>query len=248
MPVHDWTKVKAGIFHDFHHAWTEELKRALNGGILPRNYYALAEQYAGGFGPDVLTLQGTGNGDRGEEGMPPPSANGGILVAPPRARLFGETEMEFYLRKQKVVAVRHISDDRVIAVIEVVSPGNTSSRKAVRDFVDKAAEFLKKGVHLLIVDLHPATRNNPFGIHAAIWETISGEEPKAPLEKPLVLAAYERHLTTRAYVETVAVGDSLPSMPLFLEPGAHVEVPLEKTYESAFAAVPQRWRTVLAPC
>ncbi len=50
MPTHDWTKVEAGIFHDFHHAWIEEIKRALNGGLLPVVYYALAEQHAAGFG------------------------------------------------------------------------------------------------------------------------------------------------------------------------------------------------------
>ena len=30
MPIHDWTRVPAGIFHDFHHGWIEEAKRALN--------------------------------------------------------------------------------------------------------------------------------------------------------------------------------------------------------------------------
>ena len=24
MPIHDWSKVDAGIFHHFHHAWIEE--------------------------------------------------------------------------------------------------------------------------------------------------------------------------------------------------------------------------------
>jgi hypothetical protein len=61
----------------------------------------------------------------------------------------------------------------------------------------------------------------------------------------LTLVAYESSVTVRAYVEPVAVGDDLPDMPLFLEPGAHVPVPLEATYRSAFAAVPRRWRTVL---
>ena len=63
MPIHDWTRVEAGIFHDFHHAWIEEVKRALNAGVLPDDYYALAEQHAAGFGPDVLTLQGGDGGD-----------------------------------------------------------------------------------------------------------------------------------------------------------------------------------------
>jgi len=53
MPVHDWTRVNAGIFHHFHQCWIDELQRALNRGLLPESYYALAEQYAGGFGPDV---------------------------------------------------------------------------------------------------------------------------------------------------------------------------------------------------
>src|SRR5271168_316512 len=62
MPIHDWTRVDAGIFHDFHHAWIEEIKRALNRGLLPPDHYALAEQIAGGLGPDVLTLQRPLNG------------------------------------------------------------------------------------------------------------------------------------------------------------------------------------------
>src|SRR5437764_13416103 len=61
MPVHDWTRVSAGTFHDFHVAWIAELRRTLNGGLLPRGYYALAEQVAGEIIPDVLTLQTTNN-------------------------------------------------------------------------------------------------------------------------------------------------------------------------------------------
>src|SRR5262245_21443729 len=57
MPIHKWKRVDAGIYHDFHHAWIEELKRALNRGVLPEDYYALAEQFAAGYGPDVFTLQ-----------------------------------------------------------------------------------------------------------------------------------------------------------------------------------------------
>lgn len=52
MPVHDWTRVDAGIFHAFHHSWIEEISRALNRGILPKGYHALPEQIAGGLGPE----------------------------------------------------------------------------------------------------------------------------------------------------------------------------------------------------
>ena len=56
MPIHDWSKVEAGIFHAFHHAWIDEISRALNRKRLPSDYYALPKQVSGGYGPDVLTL------------------------------------------------------------------------------------------------------------------------------------------------------------------------------------------------
>ena len=57
MPIHDWPRVFDGAFHAFHHAWIAELQKALNSGILPPDYYALAEQVAGPTVPDALTLR-----------------------------------------------------------------------------------------------------------------------------------------------------------------------------------------------
>ncbi len=245
MPIHDWTRVEAGIFHDFHHAWIEEIKRALNGGLLPDDYYAMAEQHAAGFGPDVLTLQET-DGEETDAGSRPPSTSGnGLLLAPPKARLLGETDWEFYRRKQNTVTVRHVSGDRIVAMVEVVSPGNKNTRHGLRAFVEKAAELLDKRIHLLILDLHPPGKRDPHGIHVAIWEEIAGQEVEPPPDKPLTLASYESGLRLRAFVEPVAVGDALPDMPLFLEPEGYINVPLESTYQAAFAAVPRRWRAVL---
>jgi hypothetical protein len=46
MPIHDWSRVDAGVFHDFHLAWMVELRNAFNTGILPPDYYAMTEHYA----------------------------------------------------------------------------------------------------------------------------------------------------------------------------------------------------------
>lgn len=251
MPIHDWTRVDAGIFHDFHHGWIEEIKRALNAGLLPDDYYALAEQHAAGLGLDVLTLQTLGNGGNGNAPTPQgPSrvampSQGGLLVAPPKARLAGEADLAFYRRKQSTVVVRHVSEDRVVAMVEVVSPGNKASQHPFRVLVDKAAFLLEKGIHLLVLDLFPPTPRDPQGVHAAIWEEIAGAPYTLPPDKPLTLASYETSLGFKAYVEHAAVGDALLEMPLFLEPGAHVPTPLEATYQSAWNAVPRRWRGVL---
>jgi hypothetical protein len=241
MPVHDWTRVEAGIFHAFHHDWITELARALNGGLLPADYYALPEQQAAGFGPDVLGLQSPPAGEAGA------AAGGTATLAPtrPRTTFTAETDAEFYRRKKSSVVVRHVSGDRIVAMLEIVSPGNKASRHAFRAFVDKACELLEHRVHLLILDPFPPGPRDPNGVHAAIWQEVQDEPFALPKDKPLTLVAYECDLTTRAYIEPIAVGDPLPNMPLFVEPTVYVWVPLEATYQAAFAGLPRRWRTVL---
>ena len=244
MPMHDWTKVEAGIFHAFHHRWISALSDALNGGRLPVDYYALPEQVAAGFGPDVLTLQGPVP----NEGPRADSAGAAtMLQSRPRTRFTAETDAEFYRRKKSSLVVRHVSGDRIVAMIEIVSPGNKSTRHAFRALVDKACELLEHRIHLLIIDPFPPSPRDPNGVHAAIWEHVQDAPFQPPAAQPLTLVAYECDFTTRAYIETVAVGQALPDMPLFLEPDGCVMVPLEATYETAFAALPRRWQTELAP-
>lgn len=244
MPVHDWCRVAAGIFHHLHHSWIEEIQRSLNAGLLPSDYYALAEQRTAGYGPDVLALQV----DSGDHDTPdsPTHREGGLMVAKPRVAVTSETDMEFYRRKQNVVAVHLVSDDRVVALVEVVSPGNKSSRAALRSFVEKTAQLLDQRIHLLILDLHRPGNFDPQGIHGAIWEEIA-QPWTAPADRPLTLVGYESALTVRAFVQPLAVGEMLIDMPLYLEPDGYVLVPLETTYSRAFEALPKRWRSVVEP-
>jgi hypothetical protein len=251
MPIHDWTRVAAGIFHDFHHEWISTIKHALNQGLLPPDYYALAEQVAGGLHPDVLTLgrdrPASASADNGPSQTP--SRNGGIALAtaPPRVRFTATAEEEIYARKRKRIAIRHVSDDRIVALIEIVSPGNKATRYALRAFVEKSVEFIEAGIHLLILDLFPPGPRDPQGIHAAIWAEINDDHFQLPSDKPLTLVSYSAGYVKRAFIEPVAVGDELPPMPLFLEAEVYVPVPLEATYRAAFDAVPKRWREELAP-
>src|SRR4029453_4670140 len=57
MPIHDWSRTYAMLFHALHVAWIGELQRALNAGLLPEGYYALGEQVVGGAVPEVLTRE-----------------------------------------------------------------------------------------------------------------------------------------------------------------------------------------------
>ena len=247
MPMHDWTMVDAGIFHAFHHRWISAISDALNGGSLPADYYALPEQVAAGFGPDVLTLQGEGEGEPDSPGNSNPGGTATALRTRPKSRFAAETDTQFYRRKKSSVVVRHVSGDRIVAILEIVSPGNKSNQQAIRAFIEKACELLEHRIHLLIVDPFPPGPRDPHGIHAAIWEQVQDNSFQPPADQPLTLVAYECDLTTRAYIEPFAVGQALPEMPLFLEPNGCIMVPLEATYETAFSVLPKRWQAVLAP-
>ena len=243
MPIHDWTRVDAGIFHDFPTTWITEVKRALNRGILPANYYALAEQIAGKVGPDVLTLQATA-----VEGAESSGDKGGatsVTAAPPAVRFTARTASNTYVAKRRTIVIRHTTGDRVVALIEFLSPGNKSSRSAFQAILNKCVAALSQGYHLLVVDLFPPTARDPDGLHGAIWAEVSGEMFLLPSDTPLTVASYSSGLEKTAYVEPVAVGDTLSDMPLFLEEDVYVSVPLEKTYCAAWESVPRRWQSVL---
>src|SRR5205823_5200732 len=81
-----------------------------------------------------------------------------------------------YARLQRSLVIRHTSGDRIVAMIEVLSRGNKSSRHALRSFLDKAVAALDSGVHLLLIDVHPPGPRDPNGIHGALLNEIGAED------------------------------------------------------------------------
>lgn len=237
MPVHDWSQVEAGLFHAFHVKWITALADALNESALPSDYFALAEQRAGGPIPDVLTLRL----DADEQ-----QADGGLAVetAPPKARFVRRTEANAYAEKANRLTIRHRRGE-IVSIIEIVSPGNKASRSELRSFVTKAADLLTHGIHLLIIDLFPPGPRDPGGIHKAIWDEICEEDFSLPADRPLTIASYKAGVEKVAYVEPVAVGDVLPSIALFLANERYVPAPLEASYQAAWNTFPRAMRRIL---
>lgn len=237
MPIHDWTRVDANLFHDFHQTWTINLSNALNGGLLPKGFSALVEQHAAGLVPDVIALERRPRSDR------PAESGGGAVVTGtrPKTRYVIQAAQEILAGRGNRITIRHPLN-RVVCVIEIVSPGNKGSRSALRSFVEKAVEFLRQGVHLLIVDLFPPSARDPHGIHKAIWDEIEEQPFELPPDKPLTLAAYVADVPKTAYVELVGVGDPLPDMPAYLDVDGYVPVPLEATYQTTWTSCPEDMR------
>ncbi len=240
MPIHDWTRVPSGLFHHFHQDWSIEIVRRLNRGMLPKGLSALVEQRSGPWEADVLTVERRTKGKRTETDQ-----SGGLLTTErPATRIVRRTAKEVYATRANRIVVKHHLG-RIVAVIEIVSPGNKDSRAALRDFVEKATDFLRKGVHLLLVDLFPPSPRDPFGMHKLIWDEILEEEFAFPAGKDRILASYEMAAEQAAYVEPIASGDVMPDMPLFVASGMHVPVPLESSYGAAWDASPEELRNAV---
>ena len=252
MPIHDWSRVDAGVFHDFHQRWIIAISSHLNGGLLPDDYYALAEQVVEGPIPDVVTLERRApealSADISDAQLAPSGAATLALAEhPPEVRYTELTELDQYVDRATRIAIRHVSGDQVVGYIEIVSPGNKHSESAIEKFCKKLAEAIRGGCHLLIIDLHGPTPRDPQGIHARFWQSQFGEPSAAAVtvDCPLSLVAYRSDLGPTAYFEPTAVGRRLIDMPVFLTPDNYVNVPLEATYQEAWRGVPRRWKSVI---
>jgi hypothetical protein len=244
MPLHDWTRVDAGIYHGFHIAWIAAIRGQLNGGLLPPEYYADAEQVVRPREADVLVLREPASL------FGPANGAGGVAVAQsePRTRLRQVMRrVPPLFPKQRRVVVRHVSGDRVVALIELVSPANKDRPGSVADFVRKVTESLWNGVHVLVLDPFPPGDADPTGIPGAVAEAHYDDPPQLPAGEPLTFTSYSAGPEVKAFVECRAVGADLPTVPLFLTAERYIEVPLAPTYDRAWAETPARWRDVIAP-
>jgi hypothetical protein len=239
MPLHDWSRVPPGLFHDFHQTWAIQIKLALNAGILPKGISALVEQRSGPWESDVLTIERYGRSLENMEGGATTAA-----LAPSATRMVGRSSKQIYATRANRIVVKHRLG-RTIAVIEIVSPGNKDSRAALRDFVEKIVDFLRAGIHVLVIDLFPPSPRDPLGLHKVIWDEIEERVFSFPPGKDRILASYETGSEQAYCVESLAVGDILPDMPLFLAKGWQVLVPLESTYEATWNASPEDFRVAV---
>lgn len=246
MPIHDWTRVDAGIFHGFHLSWIAHIKERLNTGGLPPGYYADAEQYAQKKEADVLTLHAS-DAESLEPLPAPESSVGGaaVMVASAIGTRTARRDAKPKARQRRLV-IRHISGHRVIAILEIVSPGNKDRRRSALDFAGKLANAIEGGIHVTVIDLFPPTPSAPNGLHNLIWREFDREPVPVPDGQKLVLAAFVARRRPRIFFEFRAVGGELPKFPLPIDGEIGAMLPLAETYTAAFAGSPPYLREMLS--
>lgn len=127
-------------------------------------------------------------------------------------------------------------DRRLVAAVEIVSPGNKDRPEKRNAFVGKCAALLRNGVAVSIVDL---VTSRQFNLYAELIAFIGQSDPTLGPEPPPTYAASCRWVQgeKRARLETwshvLAVGRPLPTLPLWLTDVRCVPLDLEPSYEKA---------------
>jgi hypothetical protein len=217
-----------------HSAWATHLADVLNERWLSSEFVAKEHTRAGGrLEIDVATYE---RAHAPVPDAPSSEANGPAtatlpqLYVPPLATLTmpGVFPDDFEVR---VFNTR--GGYRLVAAIELISPGNKDRAEERRAFAAKCAAYLQQGVSLVIVDVVTDRRAN---LHNEVVHLVRGkEEYLMPAENNLYAVAYRPVLREdKAEIDLwpipLAVGQALPTMPLRLTGDLFVPVELEITY------------------
>jgi hypothetical protein len=123
---------------------------------------------------------------------------------------------------------------RLVAAVEIVSPANKDRPEHRRAFVARCSALLQQRVSVAIVDLVTTRQFNLYGeLLALIGQTDSSLTPEPP---PLYAAAcrcMRPNGTWRleTWAHALALGQPLPTLPLWLADNLAVPLELETSYE-----------------
>jgi hypothetical protein len=235
MPLRDLFRPPVEEKHswdELHGMWRGEIVRQLF-PILPEGYVAAPCVHLGAsFEIDVSDYDAAAASERTEKAS---DGNGGVAtLAPPSPTLTLETDWP----DQDEYEVR-VYDDRhgrrLVAAIELVSPGNKDRPESRRAFVAKVAALLQDDVCVSLVDLVTVRQ---FNLYGDVLELIGGPDLAAGVQDTYLYAATVRgrkRLRGMPLLETwfypMTVGQSLPLLPIWLDSDLRVMLDLEAGYE-----------------
>ncbi len=201
-------------WHSFHNSWATYISSQLN-ALLPEGYFAEANvQY--GVEIDVAAFEEPGANTPSNSWTPPAP-----LASVPLELSGAVVEVGIFSRS---------GGPQLAGAVELVSPAN-KDRAAHRDaLVSKCATYLHAGVGVVLVDV-VTERSADF--HRELLLRLGVAEPG--MGAALFGSAYrpvERDGATALDIwhEPLAVGQPLPTLPLWLRGGLCLPVELEATY------------------
>lgn len=228
FPRHAW--------ESFHAAWLGYICESLN-DLLPKNYFAQEQVHAGRrIEIDVGTYELLDGGSISSD-----AGTGGLAVAEPKAKLWtppaATASIPAVFADDFEIQIIEASDAglKIVAAVELVSPGNKDRDEARTPFAAKVASYLAGGVSVVIVDICTSRLAN---LHHAILPLLSADEPRFARDVALYTVAYRPVQRGDAgqidiWTEPLGLGRPLPTMPLWLNAEHCVPVELGATYRKA---------------
>jgi hypothetical protein len=212
----------------FHHAWATVIAQQLNRGLLPVEYYAEPEISLGpNFEIDVATLELDASSSGGG------SSTDTLTWAPPKPELSVRVDFS-RLDAIEIRVYQDVAGAELRAAIELISPANKDRTGSRLTFAAKCAGYLKHGISVVIVDVVTARAAN---LHREIFEVLGVKSRRAAWQSPtgLYAVAYRavpviKAPRVEAWLETLALGETLPVLPLWLSPGLCIPLRLEESY------------------
>jgi hypothetical protein len=239
MPLRDHFRPpldNLSYWEGFHATWPVMIVALLRRKLPPR-YLAMPRVHSGASAEiDVASFEKEGEGALATGDG---NANGGGIAtavwAPPRPTLTVVTD----LPAQDVYEVLVYDEkrrSRLVAAVETVSPANKDRPEHRRAFVAKCAGLLRERVSVVIVDVVTTRTPNLYG---ELLDLIGQADPSLSPEAPPLYTAACR-LTKRkeewlleAWTQSLNLGQSLPTVPLWLADDLAVPLELEESYEQS---------------
>jgi hypothetical protein len=220
-------------WEELHGGWPMMLVAALSKRLPPR-YVAGPRVHLGEyFEIDVASYEKAESSGQSFEGD---GGDGGLATAvwaPPEPTLAIATDLpdpdEYEVR---VYDSKH--QRRLVAAVEIVSPANKDRPEHRRLFVAKCAALLRQQVCVAIVDL---VTSRQFNLYGDLLELIGQADPSlAPTPPPLYAAACrwkgaDESWRLETWAHALAVGQALPTLPLWVADDLAVPLELEASYE-----------------
>ena len=209
----------------FHTYWVTAVGGLLNRTLPPR-FCATVETY---LGAEVAA-------DVADFDLGPPAgvngAGGGVAVAaytaPPAT---GSLPAVF--PDSASLPVIDTDLDRLVAVVELVSPSNKHDPASRRAFAAKCAGYIHKGVGLVVVDVAFRQRFSPHDDLTTLLGLPSGMGPVASSAAAYRPVTRDDVPAVDYWLRPLAVGQPLPEMPLALKGWGLVPLDLEDAYVNA---------------
>jgi hypothetical protein len=215
----------------FHGAWAEAMATNLNQS-LPQQFVAEARLQLGKLlEVDVGTFKEDGVAERPESG-------GVALWAPPKPAATAVLEFQ----DPDIFEIQVFNEEegpRLVAAVELVSPSNKDRAANRHMFAVKCASYLQSAVSVILVDVVTERSGN---LQAELLELLRveiatpGQSPKELYASSHRTVHAAQGLSLESWSHLLAVGEVLPTLPLWLGPDLCLPLDLEMTYQTACAA------------